>query len=51
MITEQGVAALRQAWPVYAQGIAQYFAQWLTLEEAQVFVSVLERVLQASSKG
>jgi len=49
VITEQGIAALRQAWPVYAQGITQYFAQWLTPGEAQVFVSALERVLQASS--
>jgi DNA-binding MarR family transcriptional regulator len=49
VITGQGIAALRRAWPVYAQGIAQYFAQWLTQEEAQVFVSALERILQASS--
>jgi len=49
VITEQGITALRRAWPVYAQGIVQYFAQWLTQEEAQVFVSALERVLQASS--
>ncbi len=49
VITEQGVAALRRAWPVYAQGISQYFAQWLTPEEAQIFASALERILQASS--
>ncbi len=49
VITEQGIAALRRAWPVYAQGIAQYFAQWLTQEEAQVFVSALERILQAKN--
>jgi DNA-binding MarR family transcriptional regulator len=49
VITEQGIAALRKAWPVYARGISQYFAQWLTQEEAQVFVTALERLLQASS--
>jgi DNA-binding MarR family transcriptional regulator len=49
VITEQGIAALRRAWPVYAQGISQYFAQWLSPEEAQVFVSALERILQATS--
>jgi DNA-binding MarR family transcriptional regulator len=50
VITEQGIAALRRAWPVYAQGISQYFANWLTPEEAQVFVSALERILQAASR-
>ena len=50
VITEQGIATLRRIWPVYVQGITQYFAQWLTPEEAQVFVSALERILQASSK-
>lgn len=46
VITEQGIAALRRAWPIYAQGISQYFAQWLTPEEAEVFVAALERVLR-----
>src|SRR5579885_2404598 len=50
VITEQGIAALRKAWPIYAQGISRYFAQWLTPEEAQIFVSALERILEASSK-
>jgi len=49
VITEQGIAALRRAWPVYARGISQYFAQWLTTEEAQVLGSALERILGASS--
>lgn len=48
VLTSQGVAALRQAWPVYARGISQYFAQWLTQEEAQIFVTALERILQTS---
>src|SRR2546421_9436640 len=48
VITEQGVASLRKAWPVYARGISHYFAQWLTQEEAQIFVAALERLLQAS---
>jgi len=50
VITERGIAALRQAWPVYARGISQYFAQWLTAEEAEVLGSALERIEQASSK-
>ncbi len=50
VITEQGVAALRRAWPVYARGIVEYFAQWLTPEEAQVLQSALERIVQAPAK-
>jgi DNA-binding MarR family transcriptional regulator len=50
VITEQGIAALRRAWPIYARGIAEYFAQWLTPEEAQILESALGRILQASSK-
>ncbi len=48
VITEQGIAALRKAWPVYARGISQYFARWLTQEDAQIFVAALEHILQAS---
>src|SRR6202521_2841664 len=50
VITEEGIAALRRAWPVYAQGISKYFAQWLTPEEAQVLGSALERVVEAAAK-
>ena len=50
VITEQGIAALRRAWPIYAQVISKYFAQWLSPQEAQVLESAFERILQASSK-
>ena len=50
VITEQGVEALHQTWPIYAKGIAEYFAQWLTLEEAQILESSLRRILQSTSK-
>jgi DNA-binding MarR family transcriptional regulator len=50
VITEQGIAALQQTWPIYTRGIAEYFAQWLTLEEAQFLESALGRILQANSK-
>src|SRR5438270_1939531 len=39
VITEQGIGALHQIWPIYAKGIAQYFAHWLTEEEARLFES------------
>lgn len=50
VITEQGIAALRRTWPVYARGIGEYFAQWLTSEEAQLLESALGRALQATSR-
>jgi len=50
VITEQGIAALRRMWPMYARGITEYFAQWLTLEEAQLLEAALGRSLQAASK-
>lgn len=50
VITEQGIEALQQTWPIYAKGIAEYFAQWLTLEEAKLLESALRRILQATSK-
>jgi len=50
VITEQGIEALRQTWPVYARGITEYFARWLTVEEAQLLKSVFVRILQADSK-
>jgi len=49
VIIEPGIAALRRAWPVYAQGIARYFAESLTPEEAQVLALALERIAQAAS--
>src|SRR6266516_6213220 len=39
VITEQGIGALHQIWPIYARGIAEYFAQWLPQEEAQILES------------
>ena len=50
VITELGIAALRQTWPIYARGIAEYFAQWLTLEEAQLLESAFARILQAAPR-
>jgi len=51
VITEQGITALRKAWPVYARGIAEYFAQWLTPEQALLLESAFGAMLQAFSKN
>ncbi len=50
VITGQGIKALHQTWPIYARGITEYFAQWLTLEEAQLLESAFERILQETSQ-
>ena len=50
VITEQGIAALRRTWPIYARGIAEYFAQWLTPEEAELLEAAFGRAMQAASK-
>jgi DNA-binding MarR family transcriptional regulator len=50
VITEQGIAALRRTWPVYARGISEYFAQWLTLEQAALLQDAFESILQANAQ-
>lgn len=45
VLTEEGMAALRQAWPIYANGIHTYFAQHLSEQEAIIFRQALERML------
>lgn len=51
VITEQGIAALRHTWPVYARCILHYFARWLTPEEVQVMTAALERILTDASSN
>ena len=50
VITEEGIAALRHSWPIYARGIAQYFAHFLTEEEAGLFEAAFERIVEAASQ-
>lgn len=49
VITKQGIAALRRMWPIYTKGIAEYFAGWLMLEEAQLLEAAFGRLLQAAA--
>jgi DNA-binding MarR family transcriptional regulator len=46
VLTEDGMAALRKAWPVYARGIKTHFAQHLSDEEARLYRESLERMLR-----
>lgn len=45
VLTEAGREALHQIWPVYAQGIHEYFASAISDEEALVLVRVFQCVL------
>ncbi len=49
VLTPEGAAALRRAWPVYARGIAAHFARHLNDEEARTLTAALERVRAAAS--
>jgi DNA-binding MarR family transcriptional regulator len=44
-ITEEGIAAMRAAWPVYAQGIQAYFAESFSAEEAALLGKLFSRLL------
>lgn len=50
VLTLKGFRAFRQAWPVYAQGIATHFTQHLTEEESEILTTALGRVLTATRK-
>ena len=45
VLTAAGMEALRQIWPVYAQGIDEYFASTISDEEALVLAKVFQRLL------
>lgn len=43
-LTDAGRAALRAAWPIYADGIARYFARALTDAETDTLTHALTRI-------
>jgi DNA-binding MarR family transcriptional regulator len=47
VLTDAGYGALRQAWPIYARGIQQHFAQFLSDEEANIISTALTRMVDA----
>jgi len=49
VLTERGRDALRQAWPIYAQGIARHFAQHLSAAEIETLAVAFARVLRAEA--
>jgi DNA-binding MarR family transcriptional regulator len=50
VLTDAGRHALRRTWPIYARGIAEYFAVHVRQDEAQVLASALDRVHGASAE-
>ena len=48
VLTDEGLAAVRRTWPLYARGIINHFARYLTDEEVTVLTRALERVLNAT---
>ena len=50
VLTDKGLAALRQTWPVYAKGIAEHFAYFLSDKEASILTDVFQRMLANDHK-
>ena len=48
VLTAQGRAALRMAWPVYAHGISTYFARHLDPAHVGTLTTTFERVREAA---
>ncbi|MCG8346616.1 MAG: MarR family transcriptional regulator [Chloroflexales bacterium] len=46
VLTDHGYEALRQAWPISAEGIPQHFAQHLTAAEIETFTTAFARLLR-----
>jgi DNA-binding MarR family transcriptional regulator len=49
VLTTEGTAALRAAWPVYAKGIQEHFAKHLNRDQTAAITEGLQRVLDATS--
>lgn len=45
ILTDKGMEAMKKAWPIYAKGIAAYFADHLTEEEAVVLQRVFSKMI------
>jgi len=48
VLTEEGRAALRRSWPVYAGGISEHFGRHLGDDEVTMLTEALGRVLTAA---
>jgi DNA-binding MarR family transcriptional regulator len=48
VLTDEGLAAIRRTWPVYARGISEHFAHHLSPEQVPVLTAELGRVASPS---
>ncbi|HEY9622429.1 MAG TPA: MarR family transcriptional regulator [Crinalium sp.] len=48
VLTPKGLATQKQMWPVYAEGIVDYFANHVSDSEVSVLRQILERMLTAA---
>ena len=46
VLTDKGLEAMRRAWPVYAKGIEEHFARFLSDEEARILTEVFRRMIE-----
>ncbi len=51
VLTEAGKETLRQAWPIYAQGIQKYFTSLLDDTEVKVLSKALGRISEAARQS
>ncbi len=46
VLTEKGLEAMRRAWPIYAKGIDEHFAHYLSDEEARILTGVFQKMIK-----
>jgi DNA-binding MarR family transcriptional regulator len=50
VLTDKGLAALRETWPIYEKGIEEHFARYLSDKEIGVLAEVFQRVIAGVRK-
>lgn len=48
VLTDAGLEAMREAWPVYARGIEAYVTRHITDDEARLLTTIFERIRDAA---
>jgi DNA-binding MarR family transcriptional regulator len=48
VLTDEGQAAIRCTWPIYARGIRQHFARYLSPEHLPILTEELRRIASSS---
>jgi DNA-binding MarR family transcriptional regulator len=51
VLTDEGLEAMRRAWPTYARGIDEYVARHISEDEASMLTKVFERIRDAAREG